>query len=57
MDSPAARTSHRRASEREFALLLLKTSTVLAKQAPTDHQRHAATRVTRRLKILLLNPS
>jgi len=57
MDSPATRTSHRRASEREFALLLLKTSTVLAKQAPTDHQRHAATRVTRRLKILLLNPS
>lgn len=56
MDSPNSRTQ-RRAAEREFALLLLKTSTVLAKQAPTDQQRYAATRVTRRLKILLLNPN
>ena len=57
MDSPTTPTSHRRASEREFALLILKTSTLLARQAPTDHARHAATRVTRRLKILLLNPN
>jgi len=35
--------------------LLLTTSTVLAKQAPTHPQRCAATRVTRRLRILFYN--
>jgi len=55
MPSPTAPA--RRTAEREFARLILQTSAVLAKQAPTDHQRQAATRVTRRLKILLLNPA
>ena len=45
---------HRRAAEREFLQTLIATGKALAQQAPEPEKRHAATRVTRRLKLLLL---
>ena len=44
----------RREHDREFLLLLIATGHTLAARTPEPEKRHAATRVTRRLKLLLL---
>ncbi len=44
----------RRAAEREFLHTLIATGKTLAQRAPEPEKRQAATRVTRRLKLLLL---
>lgn len=44
----------RREHDREFLLLLIATGQALAHRAPDPKKRQAATRVTRRLKLLLL---
>lgn len=47
------RRQARRAAEREFLQTLIATGQTLAVRAPDPEKRHAATRVTRRLKLLL----
>jgi hypothetical protein len=44
----------RREAEREFLQLLIATGHTLAAHAPDPEKRQAATRVTRRLRLLLL---
>ena len=44
----------RREHDREFLLILIATGQALAHRAPEPEKRHAAIRVTRRLKLLLL---
>ena len=48
------RLQNRREADREFLHVLIATGKALGQRAPEPEKRHAATRVTRRLKLLLL---
>ncbi len=48
------RLHNRRKADRQFLELLITTGQTLAVRAPEPEARQAATRVTRRLKLLLL---
>ncbi len=47
------RLQRRREADREFLSLMITTGKALGKQSPCREKRHAATRVTRRLQLLL----
>jgi hypothetical protein len=51
---PPPPSPQRRAAEREFLQLLIATGHTLAARTPDPEKRQAATRVTRRLRLLLL---
>lgn len=54
MPPPSPSKQRRREEEREFLALLIETGKTLKAQTPCPRKRAAATRVTRRIALLML---